>query len=238
MKIAIIGFGRMGKAIDRLSGPEDEVVLKIGKYNTSDLTKEALSNCDVAIEFSIPSAAFENIKFCLEAGIPVISGTTGWLDKKEEIESICKKHDGTFFYASNFSVGVNLFFALNEHLAKLMNSFPQYKINLSETHHIHKLDAPSGTAITIAEGIINNHNGHQDWKLNPSDKKEGLAITAIREGEVPGTHEVNYKSEMDKISIRHEAFTRDSFAQGALIAANWVIGKKGILTMSDLMNIT
>jgi len=188
MKIAIIGFGRMGKAIDRLSGPEDEVVLKIGKYNTSDLTKEALSNCDVAIEFSIPSAAFENIKFCLEAGIPVISGTTGWLDKKEEIESICKKHDGTFFYASNFS--------------------------------------------------INNHNGHQDWKLNPSDKKEGLAITAIREGEVPGTHEVNYKSEMDKISIRHEAFTRDSFAQGALIAANWVIGKKGILTMSDLMNIT
>jgi len=237
MKIAIIGYGKMGKAIDRLSDAADEVVLKIGKYNTQDLTKDALEKCDVAIEFSTPETAFENIKFCLEAGVPVISGTTGWLDKKEEIESICKKNNGTFFYASNFSVGVNLFFALNKQLAKLMNSFPQYKIDLTETHHIHKVDAPSGTAITIAEGILNNHDSYDDWALAPSNK-EKLSINAIREGEIPGTHEVHFESGMDKISIRHEAFTRDSFAQGALVAARWVIGKKGILTMDDLMQLS
>ncbi len=237
MKIAIVGFGKMGKAIDRLVAPTDKVVLKIGKYNTQDLTKEALTNCDVAIEFSTPDAAFDNIKLCLEAGIPVISGTTGWLEKKEEIESICKENDGTFFYASNFSIGVNLFFALNKQLAKMMNSFSQYKIELSETHHIHKLDAPSGTAISIADDILENHDGYKNWELTPSEK-EGLPITAIREKEVPGTHEVNYESDLDKITIRHEAFTRDSFAQGALTAARWAIGKKGILTMSDLMKLS
>ena len=237
MKIAIIGFGKMGKAIDRLSGPGDEVILKIGKYNREDLTKAALTACDVAIEFSTPNSAFDNIKFCLEAGVPVISGTTGWLDRKEEIESICKKNNGTFFYASNFSVGVNLFFALNEHLAKLMDSFPQYKIHLTESHHIHKLDAPSGTAISIADGILKNHSGYSEWELAPS-KKEGIPITAIREGEIPGTHETNYESGLDKITIRHEAFTRDSFAQGAMVAARWVIGKEGVFTMSDLMQIS
>ena len=235
MKIALIGYGKMGKAIERLAQDDHQVLLKIGRNNAHELTAENLADIDVAIEFSLPETAFDNIKICLEAGIPVVSGTTGWLDRKSEIHELCQSLNGTFFYASNFSLGVNLFFDLNKKLASIMSRFPQYRVEMSETHHIHKVDAPSGTGITLAEGIIDNHPTYEQWSLQQSSDKEKILIRSFREGAVPGTHNVKYTSRLDRITIEHEAFTRDSFAEGALIAAEWIIDKKGILTMADLM---
>lgn len=232
MKIALVGYGKMGKIIDEISqNRRHEVVARLKETPT----KESLNDADVVIEFSNPEAAFENIKVCLENKIPVICGTTGWLDKKPEIERIAVEQNSAFLYGSNFSLGVNLFFALNEKLAKLMNNVDEYQCQLEEIHHIHKKDAPSGTAISIAEGIIENSK-YEAWKLGETKDKE-LGIFAIREDEVPGTHSVFYRSEVDEIEIKHTAFNRNGFALGAVIAAEWIVGKQGVFSMKDVLGL-
>ena len=232
MKIALVGYGKMGKIIDEISQSRGhEVVARLKETPT----KESLNDADVVIEFSNPEAAFENIKVCLENKIPVICGTTGWLDKKPEIERIAVEQNSAFLYGSNFSLGVNLFFAINEKLAKLMNNVDEYECQLEEIHHIHKKDAPSGTAISIAEGIIENSK-YEAWKLGETKGKE-LGIFAIREDEVPGTHSVFYRSEVDEIEIKHTAFNRNGFALGAVIAAEWIVGKQGVFSMKDVLGL-
>lgn len=232
MKIALVGYGKMGKIIDEISQSRGhEVVARLKETPT----KESLNDADVVIEFSNPEAAFENIKVCLENKIPVICGTTGWLDKKPEIERIAAEQNSAFLYGSNFSLGVNLFFAINEKLAKLMNNVDEYQCQLEEIHHIHKKDAPSGTAISIAEGIIENSK-YEAWKLDETKDKE-LGIFAIREDEVPGTHSVFYRSEVDEIEIKHTAFNRNGFALGAVIAAEWIVGKQGVFSMKDVLGL-
>lgn len=232
MKIALVGYGKMGKIIDEISQSRGhEIVARLRETPTV----ENLNNPDVVIEFSNPEVAFENIKTCLENKIPVICGTTGWLEKKPEIERIALENNTAFLYGSNFSLGVNLFFALNENLAKMMNKFSEYNCQLEEIHHIHKLDAPSGTAISLAEGIINNSN-FESWKLEETKEKE-LGIFAIREDEVPGTHSVFYRSEVDEIEIKHTAYNRNGFALGAVIASEWIVDKQGVFSMKDVLGL-
>ena len=231
MKIALVGYGKMGKIIDEIATKKGhEIVAKLNETPTL----ENLNNPDVVIEFSNPEVAFNNIKFCLENKIPVISGTTGWLDQKPEIEEISTKNNTAFLYGSNFSLGVNLFFALNEKLATLMKDFPEYKVQLEEIHHTQKLDAPSGTAISLAEGIIKNDSRFDAWKLAETQQNH-LGIFALRKDDVPGTHSVYYKSEVDEIEIKHTAFNRNGFAVGAVVAAEWIIGKTGNFTMKDVL---
>lgn len=231
MKIALVGYGKMGHIIDDIATKKGhEIVAKLNETPTF----ENLNNPDVVIEFSNPEVAFNNIKVCLENNIPVVCGTTGWLDSKPQIEEIALQNNTGFLYGSNFSLGVNLFFALNEKLANLMKDFPEYNVQLEEIHHTHKKDAPSGTAISIAEGIIKNDSRFDAWKLDETQNKE-LGIFAIREDEVPGTHSVYYKSEVDEIEIKHTAFNRNGFAVGAVIAAEWIIGKTGNFTMNDVL---
>jgi 4-hydroxy-tetrahydrodipicolinate reductase len=226
MKIALLGYGKMGKAIAAMAeAAGDEVVLRIGSGNRGELTQEALQAADVAIEVSRPETAFDHIALCLEAGVPVVCGTTGWLDRLEEAVALCADKEGALLYASNFSIGVNLFFALNKRLAELMDSQPQYDPSILEIHHTQKLDAPSGTAISLAQDIVERL----------PDKEP--PITSIREGQVPGTHEVVYRSDIDTISIRHEAHSREGFARGALLAAHWIVGKKGFFSMSDVLEL-
>ena len=232
MKIALVGYGKMGKIIDEISQNRGHEVVARLKETPN---RESLNDADVVIEFSNPEAAFENIKVCLENKIPVICGTTGWLDKKPEIERIAVEQNSAFLYGSNFSLGVNLFFAINEKLAKLMNNVDEYQCQLEEIHHIHKKDAPSGTAISIAEGIIENSK-YEAWKLDETKDKE-LGIFAIRENEVPGTHSVFYRSEVDEIEIKHTAFNRNGFALGAVIAAEWIVGKQGVFSMKDVLGL-
>lgn len=232
MKIALVGYGKMGKIIDEISQTRGhEIVARLRETPTV----ENLNNPDVVIEFSNPEVAFKNIKTCLENKIPVICGTTGWLDQKQEIEKIALENETAFLYGSNFSLGVNLFFALNENLAKMMNKFSEYNCQLEEIHHIHKLDAPSGTAISLAEGII-NHSNFEAWKLDETKEKE-LGIFAIREDEVPGTHSVFYRSEVDEIEIKHTAYNRNGFALGAVIASEWIVGKKGVFAIKDVLGL-
>ncbi|MDO4763735.1 MAG: 4-hydroxy-tetrahydrodipicolinate reductase [Flavobacteriaceae bacterium] len=233
MKIALVGYGKMGKTIEEIAiGRGHSIVAKLNECPTL----ENLNNPDMVIEFSSPESAFENIKICLENKIPVVCGTTGWLGKKSEIESICLENKSAFIYASNFSFGVNLFFALNEKLAKLMNRFNEnYTCQLEEIHHIHKLDAPSGTAISLAQGVM-AHSDFQDWKLDETQGKT-LGIRAIRENEVPGTHSVFYRSEVDEIEIKHTAFNRKGFALGAVIAAEWLLGREGNFTMKEVLSL-
>ena len=233
MKIALVGYGKMGKIIH-------QIALKRGHDVVATLdetpTLEKLNNPDVVIEFSSPESAFGNIKFCLENKIPVVAGTTGWLEKKPEVEKIALENETGFLYGSNFSLGVNLFFALNEKLAEMMAPFQNdYSCQLEEIHHIHKLDAPSGTAISIAEGIF-KHSDFKSWKLDETKGTE-LGITAIREGEVPGTHSVFYRSEVDEIEIKHTAFNRNGFALGAVIAAEWLPGKVGNFGMKQVLGL-
>ena len=232
MKIALVGYGKMGKIIDEISQRRGHEVVARLKETPN---RESLKDADVVIEFSNPEAAFENIKVCLENKIPVICGTTGWLDKKPEIERIAAEQNSAFLYGSNFSLGVNLFFAINEKLAKLMNNVDEYQCQLEEIHHIHKKDAPSGTAISIAEGIIENSK-YEAWKLDETKDKE-LGIFAIRVDEVPGTHSVFYRSEVDEIEIKHTAFNRNGFALGAVIAAEWIVGKQGVFSMKDVLGL-
>jgi 4-hydroxy-tetrahydrodipicolinate reductase len=238
MKIAIIGYGKMGKTIERLAlNNNDEVVLKIDDTNLDQFTEENLKKADVAIEFSTPSVAFDSISRCIKAGVPTVSGTTGWLDKFSIIEDMCKDGKGAFFYASNFSVGVNIFFKLNEYLAKIMNNFSQFAIDVDETHHVHKLDAPSGTAITIAEGIIENVERKASWVKENAENDAQIAIKSHRIGEHPGEHVVKYDSPIESIEILHSSKTREGLAMGALMAAKFLIGKKGIYGMDDLLKL-
>ena len=221
----------MGKIIDEIATQRNhEIVARLNESPTSG----NLNNADVVIEFSNPEVAFNNIKTCLENNIPVICGTTGWLDQKPEIEKIAAENNTAFLYGSNFSLGVNLFFALNEKLADLMKNFPEYNVQLEEIHHTHKKDAPSGTAISLAEGIIKNDQRFEGWKLEETKEKE-LGIFAIREDEVPGTHSVFYKSSVDEIEIKHTAYSRNGFALGAVIAAEWIQGKTGNFSMKDVL---
>lgn len=233
MKIALVGYGRMGKIIDEIASKRGhEVVARLKETPTA----ENLNNPDVVIEFSLPEVAFDNIKACLENKIPVICGTTGWLERKSEVEELAIDHGTAFLYGSNFSLGVNLFFALNEKLADLMKNVNEYSCQLEEIHHIHKLDAPSGTAISIAEGIIKNNPKFEAWKLEETQDKN-LGIFAIREDEVPGTHSVYYRSEVDEIEIKHTAYNRSGFALGAVVAAEWIKDKKGNFTMKDVLGL-
>ncbi len=232
MKIALLGYGKMGKAIEKIALKKNhEIVLKIDKDDSFSDIKKA----DIAIDFSSPDAAFDNIKICFKNKVPVISGTTGWLSRYDEIVKICQNEKGTFLYASNFSVGVNVFFKLNVYLSKMMQNIKGYDIFMEETHHIHKLDAPSGTAITLAEQII-DYSDKLDWSIDKK-AKDDLFINVKREGEVPGTHEIIYKSGVDEISIKHKAFNRNGFALGAIIAAEWIVGKKGVFTINDVLDI-
>ncbi len=235
MRVLLIGHGKMGQAVEKLAKDRGhEIVGIINIENTSDLDNYNGSEVDVAIEFTQPDIAANNIIYCLENGIPVISGTTGWQEQFETVKENCTKHNGTFLYASNFSLGVNLFFKLNLWLAKLMNGHG-YEVSMEETHHVHKRDAPSGTAVTLAEGIINQCERLNKWTL--SKPKEGeIPIKAIREKEIPGTHTIKYRTEVDEIEIKHEAYSRQGFVKGAVLVAEWIVDKRGVLTMDDFLS--
>jgi 4-hydroxy-tetrahydrodipicolinate reductase len=238
MKIALIGYGKMGKEIEKIALDRGhEIVLKIDITNPEDLTTDNLRKADVAIEFTVPTSAVANYKLCFEAGIPVVSGTTGWLGQLSEVHQMCKTLNGTFFYASNFSLGVNIFFVLNQKLAELMADRSEYKVELTEIHHTQKLDAPSGTAITLAEGILDKIPAKKTWVNHSTGQAGELGIISLREGEVPGTHTINYDSEVDYIEITHCSKNRKGLAFGAVLAAEYSFGKKGILRMNDLLNI-
>lgn len=238
MRIALIGYGRMGKEIESIAlsrGHETGLIIDI--HNPHDLTAENLKKCDVAIEFTVPATAVKHYGVCFEAGIPVVSGTTGWLDKKEEVYNKCKEHNGTFFYSSNFSIGANLFFKLNRELAALMTAHPEYNVEIKEVHHIHKLDAPSGTGISIAEDIIGIRPDKSDWVNDKEPASNEINIKSERRGEVSGIHTVKYESGIDCIEITHSAKTRKGLALGAVLAAEYCLNHKGILTMKELLNI-
>ncbi len=238
MKIALLGYGKMGRAIEKLAiDAGHAIVLRIDAGNTEELTEDNLARADVAIEFSRPESAFDNIRCCLESGVPVISGTTGWLDRLPEAKTLCRVHGGAFLYASNFSIGVNLFFALNRYLAKLMDGQPQYGVSMKEIHHMQKLDAPSGTAITLAEAVAEELQRKTHWAKGAAGPDDAVPIESERTGAVPGIHEVHYASVIDTITIRHEAHSREGFARGALQAAGWIIGKTGYFTMSDVLGL-
>jgi 4-hydroxy-tetrahydrodipicolinate reductase len=232
MKIALLGYGKMGKEIEKIAiSRGHKIVIR------KDLDDEIDINlADVAIDFSVPKAAFSNISNCLNHQVPVISGTTGWLDKYEDAISLCKEKKGAFMYASNYSLGVNIFFELNKQLAKMMKAVEGYEISMEEIHHTKKLDAPSGTAITLAKGIIEN-TSKSNWELNEKTSKENIPIIAKRIPDVPGTHSVWYTSEEDTIEIKHTAHSRKGFALGAVIAAEWISGKTGVFSMKDVLNI-
>lgn len=235
MKLALIGYGKMGREIEQIAKKRGhEIVSIIDIDNQADFESEAFRSADVAIEFTIPSVAIENYRKCFAAGVPVVSGTTGWLEHLPEIKKACNEGK-TFFYASNFSLGVNIFFALNKYLAKIMNGFPAYEVNMEEVHHIHKLDAPSGTAITLAEGIIEELDRKNSWVEGKKAATNEIEITAIRRDEVPGIHSITYESDVDSIRITHDAKSRKGFALGAVVAAEFTCRKKGFLTMTDML---
>ena len=232
MKIALLGYGKMGQTIERIALERGhEIVLKKDEFNTY----EGLSNADVAIDFSIPMVAVSNISSCFHANVPVISGTTGWLEHYDEMVALCVAKNGAFISSSNFSLGVNLFFELNEYLAKMMSKFDSYQVEMEEIHHTQKLDAPSGTAISLAKGVIDN-SAYTKWTLDNPKPKE-IHIEAKRIENIPGTHTVTYNSIVDSIEIKHTAHNRDGFALGAVIAAEWIVGKKGVFTMKDVLEL-
>ena len=236
MNIALIGYGKMGHEIEKIAIARGHTIVSIiDVNNVADFDSPAFKSADVAIEFSTPESAINNYRKCFAAGVPVVAGTTGWLDHMEKVRNACKDGESTFFYASNYSLGVNIFFALNKYLAKIMDRYPDYDIKMEETHHIHKLDAPSGTAITLAEGIIENVERKDRWTLECKNNDADLPIHSIREGEVPGIHEIIYESEVDSISIKHDSRNRKGLALGAVIAAEFTKGKKGFLGMNDML---
>ncbi len=236
MKIALIGYGKMGKEIEQIAiSRGHSVILKIDVNNPEELTNENLSKADVAIEFTSPATAIDNYLKCFGAGVPVVSGTTGWLDRKAEVDKKCLDKNGCFFYASNFSLGANIFFEMNKHLAWIMKAFPQYDVSITEVHHTQKLDAPSGTAITLAEDIIALNKTKTNWTIGEPKSNTELHINPIREGAVPGIHTIKYDSEVDFIEMTHSAYSRKGLAFGAVLAAEFCIGRKGILSMTDLL---
>lgn len=236
MKIALIGYGKMGKEIEQILIARGHTIpLIIDLNNTNDLDTAHLQKVDVAIEFTTPSTAYGNVVKCLEEGVPVVCGTTAWLDKLPEVEQLCKEKNGAFFYASNYSIGVNIFFEINRRLAQLMNRFGEYDVTIEETHHTQKKDAPSGTAVTLAEGVLENLDRKQKWVCGTTTIPEELEVVAIRRSVVPGTHTVTYESDVDALSITHMAKSRRGFALGAVLAAEFLHGKTGIFSMKDLM---
>lgn len=240
MKIAMIGYGKMGKAIEELALAKGHTMsLKINSNNLQDFNSENLKDIDVAIEFTTPATAFDNLIKLFEHKIPTVCGTTAWLDKKQEAENHCLNHDTAFLYASNFSIGVNLFFELNKQLAQLMTKYPEYTAHLEEIHHTAKLDAPSGTAVTLAEGLIAEHEQYTNHALISNNEdttdQSTLKVTAKREDPAPGTHSIAYNSTIDTIEIKHTAHSRKGFAGGALVAAEFLADKKGIYTMKDVL---
>jgi len=237
MKIAMLGYGKMGKAIEEVAGKRHQMIIKVDENNINELTKEDLSKADVAIEFSTPASAPTNILMCMEANVPVVVGTTGWLDRFEEIEQACYHLNGAFLYASNFSVGVNIFFELNKYLSEVMDNYADYGIEITEIHHTEKKDKPSGTAITLAEDLLHNIDRKSSWINESTASKRKLSIISKRKKNIPGTHNIVYKSDVDSIVISHEAHSRLGFAQGALLAANWIIEKKGVFGMEDVLQI-
>ena len=237
MNIALIGYGKMGKEIEQIALSRGHtIVLKVDINNASSFTLDELKKADAAIEFSTPETAVRNIYKCFDAGVPIIVGTTGWLNKLEEVKQKCMDKKQGLFYASNYSIGVNLFFKLNEYLAKLMNVYPDYNVTMEEVHHVHKLDSPSGTAISLANQVIEHMDVKQKWVNTTSQNKNELGIISKRIDEVPGTHTVTYGSAVDEISITHLAHNRKGFALGAVVAAEWMKNKKGVFGMNDLMN--
>ena len=232
MKIALLGYGRMGKAIEEIALERGHEIVIRKDVDPIDID---LGIADAAIDFSHPTAAFDNIKNCIDSNVAVVSGTTGWLDRFDEIKSYCEDQEGAFIYASNFSIGVNLFFNLNAHLAKMMEQIKGYDVSMEEIHHIHKLDAPSGTAISLANDILENSEKKQ-WNIE-TPESDDLFIKVKREGEVPGTHSVSYTSAIDAIEIKHTAFNRTGFALGAVVAAEWLHGKKGVFNMKDVLGL-
>jgi 4-hydroxy-tetrahydrodipicolinate reductase len=237
MKIALIGYGKMGKEIEKIALAKGyEISLKVTSLNTN-FNSNDLKGTDLAIEFSRPEFAINNIKKCFEANVPVVVGTTGWYNQFDEIRSLCLENNQALLYATNFSVGVNIFFKVNALLAKFMNKQPQYSVEVEEIHHTQKLDAPSGTGISIAEQIIANNDTISSWKNELTTNKNELPIVSKRIDNVPGTHEVTYKSEVDSINITHTAHSRRGFAQGALLAAEWLSDKSGIFTMEDVLGL-
>lgn len=235
MKVAIIGYGKMGKAIEAiLIERGHSITHKLGRNDAWSAAD--LKSADVAIEFTQPDAAVKNLLECIKAGIPVVTGTTGWLHELDLISEAVEKHNGSVFYASNFSLGVNVFNSVIRAAARKLNQLPDYKAAIKEIHHTEKKDAPSGTAITLAETLLSEHAGYKEWRLD-EEGNEILPITAIREGEVRGTHEITFTSQIDRITLTHEAFSREGFARGAVTAAEWVFGKHGVFNMNDLLNL-
>lgn len=233
MKIALLGYGRMGKEIEKIAiSRGHEIVIRKDVDNKIDITL-----ADVAIDFSVPNSAYNNIVDCLNNNVPVISGTTGWLDKYDDAVALCKEKKGGFIYASNYSVGVNIFFELNKQLAKMMSTLEDYNVSMEEIHHTKKLDAPSGTAITLAEGVIEN-TANSAWVLGDKNRSNEIPIVAKRIPDIPGTHTVWYHSEVDTIEIKHTAHNRKGFALGAVIAAEWILDKTGVFSMKDVLNIS
>jgi 4-hydroxy-tetrahydrodipicolinate reductase len=246
MKIALLGYGKMGKIIEKIAlDRKHEIVLKIDLDNQHELTAENLQKADAVIEFTTPSTVISNIERCFDAGVPIIVGTTGWYDQLPQVKKQCTDGDKSLIYASNFSVGVNIFFYINRILAKLMNNYPYYEVQVEEIHHVQKLDAPSGTAITIAEGIIENLDTKQEWvnvltDADDSDdniKTDQLLIESHRIDSVPGTHTVIYDSEVDTIEFKHTAHNRNGFALGAILAAEWIQDKKGFFSVNDMFDM-
>lgn len=237
MKIALLGYGKMGKEIEQIVLSKGyEISLKVTSQN-ADFTSEELKDSDVAIEFSRPEFAIENIKKCFEANVPVVVGTTGWYHHFNEIKDLCDQNNQALLYATNFSVGVNIFFKINQLLAKYMNHQPSYRVEVEEIHHTQKLDAPSGTGISIGQQIIDEIDGLKSWENNPSTDKAVLPILSKRIDPAPGTHTVTYKSEIDTISMTHEAHNRKGFASGSVLAAEWLVDKKGVFTMEDVLKL-
>ena len=237
MRIALVGYGKMGQTIEKMAIERGNSISKIiDVSNADEITEINPDNTDVAIEFTSPASAYGNIMKLLEQKVSVVCGSTGWLDKRSEVNAYCIENDSTFFYASNFSLGVNIFFKLNEYLARLMEG-KGYEASVEDIHHIHKLDAPSGTGITIAEGLINSNSDYIGWTEGKSNEASELGIISKREGEVPGTHSVVYQSAIDEIKITHEAHNRKGFAMGAVMVAEWLKDKKGVLSMEDFLNL-
>jgi 4-hydroxy-tetrahydrodipicolinate reductase len=238
VRIGLFGYGKMGKTIEQLSGDHGvQIVWRIGRDDAQSATAVFLQSADVVIEFTRPEAAWENVRRCMEAGVPVVSGTTGWDEHLDQARTMCAAQNGAFIWASNFSVGVNLFFALNQQLARIMASHPEYHPYMTEAHHVHKRDAPSGTAISLATQIMAQHPRTTRWESTDTHDPLVLNIHSIREGEVPGTHRIAWKSAIDTITIEHEAHSREGFAAGALLAAKWLHGKRGVYTMADVLGL-
>lgn len=236
MNIALLGYGKMGKEIEQIAVSRNhKIVLKIDVNNVNELTRENLQKADAAIEFSTPANAVNNIYHCFDANIPVVVGTTGWMDKLEEVKQQCNNKKGGLFYASNYSLGVNIFFHINRQLARIMNAYTNYNVSLEEIHHIHKLDSPSGTGLSLANQIIENVNRKNKWIEGPATQQNELSIICKREGEIPGTHIVKYSSSVDDIEIKHVAHNRKGFALGAVMAAEFMQNKRGVFGMQDML---